>query len=214
MNIDNLFLFTSIAIIATITPGPAIMLVTVNSVKYGIEKATLTIFGNITGLFLMSLFAVLGLSTVILYSAPVFLTVKIIGALYLLYLGVKLWRSGLTFNSSKLSKTVRNEQPPKNLQLYLQGLLIALSNPKAIAFTTALFPQFIDANQPLAHQFLILVSIFMLLSLTCLLGYAVLATKTKHHTDNVFARKLTGKIFGSIFIGSGVALAFTSQNKV
>lgn len=190
------------------------MLVTVNSVKYGIDKATLTIFGNITGLFLMSLLAVLGLSTVILYSAPAFLTVKIIGALYLLYLGVKLWRSGLTFTNPQFSGTVKKEQPPKNYRLFLQGLFIALSNPKAIAFTTALFPQFIESSQPLAHQFLILVSIFMLLSFTCLLGYSVLATKTIHHTSNGLARKLTGKIFGSIFIGSGVALAFTSQNKV
>ncbi len=212
MNIDNFILFTSIALIATITPGPAIMLVTVNSVKYGIDKAILTIFGNVTGLFLMSLLAVLGLSTIILYSAPVFLTVKIIGALYLLYLGIKLWRSGLTFTNSKTSESVKNEQPPKNYRLYLQGMFIALSNPKAIAFTTALFPQFIDSSQPLTHQFLILVSVFMLLSFTCLLGYAVLATKTKHHTSNVLARKLTGKIFGSIFIGSGVALAFTTQN--
>jgi threonine/homoserine/homoserine lactone efflux protein len=207
-------IFISIALIATITPGPAIMLVSLNSVKYGINQAILTIFGNITGLFVMSLLAVLGLSTVILYSAPAFLAVKIIGALYLLYLGVKLWRSGLNLSNAAIEETVEEEQSPQNYRLYLQGLFISLSNPKAIAFTTALFPQFIDSRQPLMNQFLILVLIFMSLSFSCLLSYAILAIKTKHHTSNIFARKLTGKVFGAIFIGSGIALAFTSQNKV
>lgn len=214
MSLDNLLIFTSIALVATITPGPAIMLVSVNSVKYGVYKSILTILGNITGLFIMSLLAVLGLSTVILYSAPTFFAVKIIGALYLLYLGVMLWRSGLTFSNSKFEAVAKQENPPKNHKLYLQGLLIALSNPKAIVFTTALFPQFIESSEPLAMQFLVLVSIIMLLSFASLLSFSVLAIKAKNHSSNIFAQKITGKIFGSVFIGSGIALAFTSQSKI
>ena len=214
MIFENLILFISIALIATITPGPAILLVSANSIKHGINKSILTILGNITGLFFMSLFAVLGLSTIILYSAPAFFAVKVIGALYLLYLGIKLWRTGFTPSKLNVGKTTGKEQTPSNRRLYLQGLFIALSNPKAIAFTTALFPQFIDSNQALLNQFLILVSIFMLLSFACLFGYAILAIKTKNRTNNLLARPLTGKIFGSIFIGSGIALAFTSPNKV
>lgn len=214
MYLDNILIFTSIALVATITPGPAIMLVSVNSVKYGIYKSIITILGNITGLFIMSLLSVLGLSTVILYSAPTFLAIKIIGALYLLYLGVKLWRNGLTFSNLKFGKASKIENSPKNYRLYFQGLIIALSNPKAIAFTTALFPQFIESSEPLINQFLVLVSIFMLLSFFCLLSYAILAVKTKNHTRNLFAQKITGKIFGSVFIGSGVAMAFTTQIKV
>ncbi len=211
---ENILLFISIALVATITPGPAIMLVSVNSVRYGINKSILTILGNITGLFVMSLLAILGLSTVILYSAPAFFAVKIVGALYLLYLGIKLWRNGLVFSNSKFEGLVKKENIPQDYKLYLQGLLIALSNPKAIAFTTALFPQFIETSQPLLNQFLILVSIFMLLSFSCLLGYSVLAIKTQNYKNNIFAHRITGKIFGSIFMGSGIALAFTSQHKV
>jgi threonine/homoserine/homoserine lactone efflux protein len=214
LNIENLFLFISIALISTITPGPAILLVSANSIKYGINKSILTILGNITGLFFMSLFAVLGLSTIILYSAPAFFAVKIIGALYLLYLGLKLWRTGFAPAKMNVEKMASKEQPPQNRRLYLQGLFIALSNPKAIAFTTALFPQFIDSNQALMNQFLVLVSIFMLLSFACLFSYAILAIKTKNRANNLLAHRLTGKLFGSIFIGSGIALAFTSQNKV
>lgn len=214
MDLDNLLIFISIALVATITPGPAIMLVTVNSVKYGINKSIFTILGNISGLFVMSLLAVLGLSTIILYSAPAFFAVKIMGALYLLYLGLKLWRDGLSFSSPEFENTANKGNTPPHYKLYLQGVLIALSNPKAIAFTTALFPQFIESDQPLANQFMILVSIFMLLSFSCLFAYSILAIKTKNYTRNMLAQNFAGKAFGSIFIGSGIALALTSQNKV
>lgn len=214
MTIESLLLFTSIGFIAAVTPGPAILLVSTNSIKYGLRKSIATILGNITGLFTLSLLAVLGLSTVILYSAPVFIALKLVGACYLVFLGVKLWRNGFSIanntvsNSDQLAKPVK---PPKLHRLYSQGILIALSNPKAIGFTTALFPQFIDTNLPLAPQFTILVLIFMSLSFSCLLGYGLLAVKARHRAQNSSMHRLVGKLFGSAFIGSGVALAFTTQ---
>ncbi len=96
MNFESWLLFSTIALIATITPGPAIILVSANSSSYGVKKAIYTILGNISGLFCMSLMAVLGLSTLILCSAPIFFTLKIIGTLYLIYLGVKMWKNGIT----------------------------------------------------------------------------------------------------------------------
>lgn len=210
MNLDNFLLFASIALIATLTPGPAIMLVTVNSVQYGVARAVLTILGNITGLFLMSLLAVLGISTIILYSAPAFFAVKIIGALYLCYLGIKQWKHGLGLSSDNKIKS--KKKVPSFFKLYLQGLLIALSNPKAIAFTTALFPQFIDASYPLMTQFFILVFTFMLLSFMSLFGFAVLAIKIKNRNNFNFLENLLGKAFGSAFIGAGCVLAWSIQS--
>ncbi len=212
MNLQNLLLFLSITLMATITPGPAIMLVSVNSIRYGIKNSVWTIMGNISGLFIMSLLAVLGLSTIILYSAPVFISVKIIGALYLIYLGFKLWSQGFNSAIKNPQSSGKNLVTPLPRKLFFQGLLIALSNPKAIAFTTALFPQFIDSTQPLTMQFLILVSIFMLLSFSSLLGYAMLANKAqKQSVSKHGLQSIVGKLFGSIFIGSGIALAFVSQ---
>jgi homoserine/homoserine lactone efflux protein len=214
MNIEKLLLFFSIGFIAAITPGPAILLVSTHSIKYGLRKSIATILGNITGLFTMSLLAVLGLSTVILYSAPVFITLKLVGALYLVFLGVKLWRNGFLIVSNTVTnndKLVQSSTVPKPYRLYSQGILISLSNPKAIGFTTALFPQFIDTNLPLAPQFLVLILIFMSLSFSCLLGYGLLAVKARHRTGNASMQRLVGKLFGTAFIGSGVALAFTTQ---
>lgn len=210
MHYENYILFTAIALVATITPGPAIMLVSANSAGYGVRKAIFTILGNITGLFCMSLLAVLGLSTLILCSAPIFFALKSIGALYLIYLGVKLWRHGVTTQKDLQATITKQLQAPPSFKLYMQGVLISLSNPKAIAFTTALFPQFIQPELFLAPQFICLVTIFMFLSFSCLLGYAILAAKAKQRvTKNSSSRKIIGRAFGSVFIGSGIALAVT-----
>lgn len=211
MNIENIGLFFSIALVATITPGPAIILVSANSVSYGVRKSILTILGNITGLFLMSLLAILGLSTIILNSASIFFVVKIVGALYLIYLGIKLWRKGFSLTSSVRAKEEGLKSSPSVYQFYFQGLLIALSNPKAIAFTTALFPQFIDSSLSLAPQFFVLVLIFMTLSFLCLLAYAVLAVKAKNHSNDQRLPKVLSKVFALVFIGSGMALVFVRQ---
>jgi len=213
MNFENWLIFSTIALVATITPGPAIMLVSANSSSYGVRKTIYTILGNISGLFCMSLLAVLGLSTVIIYSAPVFFAFKIVGALYLIYLGVRLWRNGFTGKKIICSSTRNKSTAPENYKLYMQGVFISLSNPKAIAFTTALFPQFIIPELTLAPQFIVLVATFMFCSFSCLLGYAILASKARNLLVKQNGRPLAiiGKAFGSIFIGSGIALAVATQ---
>ncbi len=211
MNYDSWILFASIAFIATITPGPAILLVTTHSVTFGTRRSIATMLGNVSGLFIMSLLSVMGLSAVILHSAPIFFLVKMAGALYLVYLGIKLWRHG--FGLEELRSVQRDPlQPrPRIAKLYANGLFVALSNPKAIAFTTALFPQFILPEQPVALQFTILIITFMFLSFTCLFAYAVMAAETKNRTSNIKLPGIMSKVFGGAFVGSGVFLASASQ---
>ena len=211
MNPESLLLYTSIAFVAAVTPGPAILLATTHSASFGMKKTFATILGNITGLFTMSLLSVLGLSTLILHSAPVFIAVKLIGAAYLIYLGAKLWLHGF---SGKIRQDVPQAEPrqaPKARNLYLQGMLVALSNPKAIAFTTALFPQFIDPAQPLLQQFAVLVVIFMMLSFLCLTTYSYAARKVSQKAVRAGGTGVLSKIFGSAFVLSGLALAGASQ---
>jgi threonine/homoserine/homoserine lactone efflux protein len=211
MNIENWLIFSSIALVATITPGPAILLTTTHSVAYGLSKTLATIIGNISGLFLMSALSVLGLSTIILYSTTVFLVVKFVGAAYLIYIGIQLWRHGFVgkANDGKLATQLR--RTPRTSRLFTQGLFVALSNPKAIAFTTALFPQFIDASETLIPNFSILVVTFMALSFACLLSYGYLAVNIKSKSSVSKASTYLSKLFGSAFIVSGLALANASQ---
>lgn len=211
MNIENWLLFLSIAFIATVTPGPAVLLVSSHSVAYGLRNAVATILGNVSGLFIMSALSVLGLSTIILYSTSVFMVLKYLGAAYLIYLGFKLWRHG--FGGAASINTVGEEGPnaPHFSRRYAHGLFVALSNPKAIAFTTALFPQFIDHTQPTLPQFSVLVATFMVLSFTCLMGFGYMAENAKNRAKSIKASTILSKFFGTAFIASGVLLASATQ---
>jgi threonine/homoserine/homoserine lactone efflux protein len=200
-------MFCSIALLATATPGPAALLVSINSLSFGFKKSIYTVLGNVTGLFIMSTLSVLGLSAVVLHSTVAFTIIKLLGVAYLAYLGFKFWVNGvgiIEIDSTKKSKG-------SSLSLYTQGVLVALTNPKAVIFTTALFPQFIVAADPLMFQFSILVLSFMLLSFICLSSYALVAQGAKARTINTRVQKLLGKIFGATFIGSGCILATTSE---
>ena len=207
MQFENWFMFCSIALLATATPGPAALLVSINSISFGFKKSLITVLGNVTGLFIMSIFSVAGLSAVVLHSTEVFIAIKIFGATYLAYLGFKLWVNGVgNIEVGSIKKTKGSY-----LSLYTQGVLVALTIPKAIIFTTALFPQFIVATGNLMLQFSILVLSFMLLSFVCLSSYALVAQRAKASTMNARGQKLLGKIFGTTFIGAGCILATTSE---
>lgn len=194
-----------IALAAALSPGPAVLVVTTNSLQYGPSRAVLTILGNISGLFLMSLCSVIGLSTIIVYSSLGFTVVKTAGALYLIYIGLKYWQNGIALSANDPDSGKCKEK--SGIRLYTQGLLVALTNPKAIAFTSALFPQFINPSAPLAPQFLILVSSLMFCSFSCLFCYAHLSESTGRRAFFFINGRAWGKAFGSLFIASGLALA-------
>lgn len=208
MEIENWLLFSSIALVATITPGPAVLLVATHSISYSPIKAIFTILGNISGLFIMSLFSVLGLSAMVLYSTTTFMLIKAIGAFYLIYLGIKLWRNG--FAQVTVSDNTNMKKRDGNLRLFIHGLMVALSNPKAIAFTTALFPQFINHSAPLIPQFFILVTTFMSYSFICLFFYAKMSVSAKDRTRNTRLEKIISRFFGTLFICSGIGLGASS----
>ena len=157
----------------------------------------------------MSALSVLGLSAIILSSSLIYTVVKFLGALDLAYLGIKIWRSGFVSvpeHPEHAEDTRRARSPGK---MYFQGLAIAISNPKAIAFTTALFPQFINHQLALPMQFTILVATIMLLSFLCLVIYAYAA---EHARNKLFSSVPVGlnRVFGAGFIVSAVALVSAS----
>lgn len=208
MPLETWLAFCTIAFFAAAVPGPAILLVCTHSIQFGLLRSLLTALGNISGLLVMSACSILGLTTLVNFSASAFTVIKIAGAIYLFYLGIKLWRSGIEFNAVETQQS--NSFKP--WKLYSQGLLIALTNPKAIIFTSALFPQFISMSQPLLGQFAILVSTLMSCSLLCLFCYALMSHKLRSGANRYISKTTLGKVFGSTFIGIGGALAISSRS--
>lgn len=208
MELSNWLVFLSIAVVATVTPGTAVFLVITHSVSAGWRKALFTVLGNITGLFLMSLCSVLGVSAILLSSTLLFTMIKVLGALYLVFMGYKLWRYGLSYKTEDIGNT-RSQK-----RFFVQGILISLTNPKAIIFTTALFPQFLAMNSPLVPQFTVLVGTLMLCSVCCLTIYAIWGEKLLSNASGKFAKThLISRCLGSVFIVSAMAMLISVQRR-
>jgi threonine/homoserine/homoserine lactone efflux protein len=206
MQFTTWLLFSVVAFIAIVSPGPAILLSISNSFRFGIRKVVLSSLGNICGLFLLSAAAILGLGTVLKTSTTLFLIIKIIGAAYLIYLGVRQWRSKVDFFDDNEKRNNQRNKIKSNQTFFVEGFLIAMTNPKAILFFTALFPQFIHTDQLLIPQFLIMTFTFMAISFTALVSYGALAVKAKHWLSTGQRAKWFNRMLGSLFILIGVGL--------
>lgn len=203
MEFTTWLLFSGIALIAVISPGPAVLLSVTNSLTHGFSRSVLSSFGNITGIFIVSGAAVLGLGAVLQTSTLLFATLKLFGAIYLIYLGIRQWRiKGNIFEASMV--VAKNNQEKR--RSFVQGVLVAVSNPKAIAFFTALFPQFIDLSKPVVGQFIILTTTFMLYSFIVLVGYAMSAQSAKDWFKCGSRALWYNRISGTIFIAFGLGI--------
>jgi homoserine/homoserine lactone efflux protein len=209
MTFQSWLIYLTLVFIATSTPGPAVFFIMTKSTLYGWEKASFSALGNITGLFCLGIIAVTGLGTILKTSEIIFNMVKFAGAAYLIYLGlVQFFTKNADNTVSKTPLTTRSVSSGK---IFLQALGVAISNPKAIIFLTALFPQFLDVNKALAPQFAILVSVLMTSSFCFLMFYAIVAHKIKDWLIAPSRLNLFRKITGSVFISFGVLLATASK---
>ena len=210
MTIQLWIMYLTLVIVATSTPGPAVLFIMTNSTLHGWRKAVFAALGNIVGLFCLGLMAVAGLGTILKTSEIIFNFIKYIGAAYLVYLGLKMiFQKSFNFNTMKdqlISADVSSQK------IFIQAFGVAISNPKAIVFLTALFPQFININEALIPQFFILIATLMIFSFSFLMLYALLAHNAKSWLTKPNRVKFFNRTSGSIFIGFGVLLA-TSSNK-
>ncbi len=209
MTFQSWFLYFTLAVIAAMTPGPAILLITTNATLYGWKKTLFTALGNIFGLFCMGIVTVTGLGVILENSIVVFDVVRYLGAAYLIYLGVQLFvqkNGGIAARNSKAQ-----ENSISRRKLFFQAFGVAVSNPKAIVFLTALFPQFINIQEPLAIQFFILITTLMVVSFFFLILFSFLTERVKGWLNMSGRDSIIRRISGLFFIGIGILLGASSQ---
>lgn len=203
MSAATFILFCSTALAAVLTPGPASVLAVRNGVNHGWRWASFSSLGNISGLLLLSSASAIGVGALLKSSATVFLLFKLLGAAYLIYLGV---RQCCTRGKTADFNTLANSTDHEPARLYREGLCLALTNPNAIVFITALFPQFIVSGKPLLPQFCVLTVTFMALSFSVLMLYASMGQLARGHFVRFFQsgnfRRVTGVTF--ILLGAGM----------
>ena len=151
MNFETWILFILAVLALMSSPGPSHLLMLSNSATYGFKKATATICGDLSANMLQMLAAILGLSFLITSSSNIFNFIKWVGVAYLVWNALNMF-----FRKNNLKKVKKINSNKIFKKLYLQGFITSVSNPKAILFFAALFPQFISVDGNIWIQFLIL----------------------------------------------------------
>ncbi|MCC5810187.1 MAG: LysE family translocator [Ectothiorhodospiraceae bacterium] len=201
--------FLGICVVATISPGPAVFLAIKNSLQSGTKKALVGVYGNVLAMLTLASISAAGLGAVILASSTLYTAIKIIGGVYLIYLGLKIFCSA-SRPINEGEETYANVSPKKSI-LFREAYFIGVSNPKAIAFYTALFPQFINLHEPVFPQFVLLSVTFAICSFAALMAYVFVAGKLKIYLQKENVSLWFNRITGGVFLGFGVAIL--SNNK-
>jgi len=210
MTIHSWLMYLTLVLVATATPGPAVLFIMTNASLHGWRKAVFAALGNIAGLLCLGIIAITGLGTILKTSEMIFNHIRYAGAAYLVYLGLRmLFQEGVDFTKMNHQAPVPDASSGK---IFLQALGVALSNPKAIIFLTALFPQFISVDRALVPQFTLLIATLMSFSFVFLMSYALLAHSAKAWLMQTNRVRAVNRTSGSIFIGFGILLA-TSSNR-
>jgi len=206
-NLIMLFLFT--VIIASIIPGPSMLLALTHGMRYGAKKTIASAMGNVTVTLVQASISLAGLGTILFSSEIIFQLIKWAGAVYLIYMGISMLRS-----SNMLLSTTQLNQSTKWYSLremYMQSAFVTAGNPKAIIFFTAVFPQFINPDAPYLSQFFILVSTCILSAFCCFMIYAIGGQKIASLFSNTSVMKYIQKTIGGTFIGAGIGLAVSNR---
>ena len=200
-----LVLFIPTFFLVSLTPGMCMTLAMTLGMSIGVRNTLWMMWGELLGVGLVAILAVIGVSSVILKFPQLFGVLKIIGATYLFYVGINMWRSKGKLAISDAIQTIKIN---KN-QLFTQGFVTAIANPKGWAFMVSLLPPFINPTMPLTMQLTVLVAVILVSEFSCMLLYAT-GGKTLGRLltqgDNV---KRLNKVSGTLMILVALWLAIS-----
>lgn len=196
-------LFIALVILAVI-PGPGVFTVVARSMASGFPHGLATVFGIVFGDYIFILLSLYGLSALASHMSDIFAYVKYAGALYLIWLGIKLL---LTQHNNVEVKPIIDSSFPSN---FIAGLITTLSNPKAIFFYASFFPTFINVQHISITQIGQLLCIATLAVGGIMTGYAYASSKASRLFKSARAHRALNLTAGGIMLGSGALLATKS----
>lgn len=207
--ITNFEVFLIAAILLNLTPGTDTMYIVSRSVSQGRTAGIISAMGIIAGLVIHTLLAAFGLSLILAQSAFLFNTIKIIGAIYLAYLGIRM------IIEKKSENTNKNLPKQSNKKIFLQGMFTNVLNPKVALFFLAFLPQFIKTSSVVTSPIP-----FIILGLTFTLTGGLWSIITAYFTSmatiklrkNIKTEMILNRLTGIVFIAMGVKLLNTKAN--
>jgi homoserine/homoserine lactone efflux protein len=210
MSLDTWMLFFLAYLLATLTPGPNVLLVIKNGLQLGWRAALLTIGANLLCQAILIFLVAMGVGALLQTLPPLFLALKLAGGGYLIYLGYKALRATRA-GSQQAHPVGGSTKSKRNSALLREAFLVSASNPKTIIFLCALLPQFLDHQSPLPIQFVTMyLSICVIVSLVHL-SYVALARRAGSYFKPGRGQHLFGRITGGLFITLGGAILLSGR---
>lgn len=206
---STLALFMGATLVFLLTPGPAVFYIVARSIDQGRTAGFVSTLGLNTGSLAHVAAAAFGVSAVLMSSVTAFNLVKYLGAAYLIYLGVR------KLLVREEEQTLHTRRPQKLSQIFLQGVLVSILNPKTALFFFAFLPQFVDpARGSVTAQILLLGGIFVAMAFMSDSLYAILAgTLGQWLKRNVRYLRWQRYFAGSAYIALGLGAALAGSNK-
>jgi threonine/homoserine/homoserine lactone efflux protein len=193
--------FLLITIVLLLTPGPIVTLVISTAATRGVRAGLVTVAGTSTGNAVLLAAIALGLNWVLGHAVYLFEQLRWAGAAYLIWLGVRAWR-----------RAGRPRQLTSGNHVHFwQGFLVALSNPKTLAFFTAFLPQFVDPARPAARQLAVMCIVTVLLAAISDSCWAVASGLGRAWFVNPARAQLLGRVSGLTLIGGGIWLSLARR---
>ena len=201
MSLQVYLAFVAACIALALLPGPVVTLLIANGLRHGTRAALINIAGVQTGLMIMIGVVAIGLTSLMATMGYWFDWIRLAGAAYLVWLGIRLIRE-------PVAGVEAEAPPPPRGGFFLQGFLVALSNPKLLVFFGAFIPQFVDLSQDHLSQVTLLGVTFMVIAALTDATYALLAGRVRRFFSARRTRTLS-RVSGSFMIGGGIWLALT-----
>lgn len=194
--------YLAATIVVLILPGPTIMLVVSCSLTEGKRAALPLALGVGLGDTVSMTASLAGLGALLAASATLFTVLKWVGALYLIYLGIKAWRT-----KPELAEALSRMRPVSRRTNIFRAFMVTATNPKSIAFFCAFMPQFINHATPVLPQVLLLGGTFVILAVINTILYALLAVRARNAVANPRTMKAVNRVGGTALIGAGLLTA-------
>lgn len=193
------------AIAISVSPGAGAVVSMNYGLKYGLKKSYATILGLQLGLLTQTFIVVIGLGALIIKSVLLFNIIKWVGVIYLVYLGLS-----KIFEKVEINEEVEKLDKYNVKKAFLTATLINLTNPKATIFLVAFIPQFLNPNESLWMQFIIISTTLCVIDIIVMTGYSSLASKLRFLIKDAKAMKIQNRVTGTFLL---IAALFVSTTK-
>ena len=201
MALDLWLAFVAASAVMLMIPGPTILLVVGYALGEGRRAAMTCAGGVVLGDFVAITLSFVGVGALIAASAEAFIVLKWAGALYLIYLGVKMWRAEPYLDEAEAAHVT------SHWTMFSRSFVVTMLNPKSIAFFIAFMPQFMDPAAALLPQATIMTVSFLALAFANAHGYAVLAGTARKQIQRPSVLKAVNRVGGSVLVGAGIMTA-------